>query len=77
MLEKLNNKIQTEIDKVIKRQDLSIEELKNLIEIKNGLEMKEILKESINNSSLNSIEFQKELMNIQKGEIQYDTNNNK
>ena len=69
MLEKLNTKIEQEIEKVIKRNDLTIEELKNLIEIKNGLEMKEILKESINNSSLNSIEFQKELMDIQKGEI--------
>lgn len=69
MLEKLNTKIEQEIENVIKRNDLTIEELKNLIEIKNGLEMKEILKESIKNSSINSFELQSQLMDIQKGEM--------
>lgn len=41
MLEKLNNKINIEIEKHLKKEDLSLEDLKFLIEIKNSLEFQE------------------------------------
>ena len=47
MIEKLENKINKEMEKVFVRDDLSLEDLKTLIEIKNGLEMRDILKETM------------------------------
>lgn len=46
MKEKLEKKIDEEINKVLKRNDFTLDEIKTMIDIKNGMEMKDMLKES-------------------------------
>ena len=41
MIDKLNIKINEEIEKQLKKEDLTLEDLKYLIEIKNSLKMEE------------------------------------
>ena len=45
MIEKLNIKINEEIEKQLKKEDLTLEDLKYLIEIKNSLKMEKRLDE--------------------------------
>lgn len=45
MIDKLNIKINEEIEKQLKKEDLTLEDLKYLIEIKNSLKMEERLDE--------------------------------
>jgi len=66
MLEKLENKIKEEMEKVFVRDDLSLEDVKILIEIKNSLEMKDFLKESM---SLNNNQFTPIPLEIKEVEI--------
>ena len=47
MLEKLENKINEEIDKKKKKKDYTLNEIKTLIEIKTSLEMRDFLKNSM------------------------------
>lgn len=47
MLEKLENKINEEIDKVLDKKDYTLNEIKTLIEIRTNLEMKDFLKNSM------------------------------
>lgn len=44
MIEKLEQKINKEIEKIINKEDLSLEELKILVEIKSGIELTEKIK---------------------------------
>ena len=44
MIEKLEQKINKEIEKIINKEDLSLEDLKTLVEIKNGIELTEKIK---------------------------------
>lgn len=45
MIDKLNIKINEEIEKQLKKEDLTLEDLKYLIEIKNSLKMEKRLDE--------------------------------
>lgn len=62
MIERLNDKIEKELEKVINREDFNMDDLKTLIEIKNSIEMHKILKETIDDKNL----FQP--VDIEKGE---------
>ena len=52
MIDKINTKIEEEIDKIVKIQDLTVEQLKNLVDIKNSLETNGLLKESIDSMAI-------------------------
>ena len=47
MLEKLEDKINEEINKVLEKKDYTLTEIKTLIEIKTSLEMKDFLRNSM------------------------------
>ena len=52
MIEKINKKIDEEIEKITKMQDLTIEQLRSLVDIKNSLETNGLLKESIDSMAI-------------------------
>ena len=56
MKEKLEKKINEEIDKAIKRDDFTLEEIRTMIEIKNNIELREMLKESFGSTFAISME---------------------
>lgn len=82
MLEKLENKINEEIDKVLEKKDYTLNEIKTLIEIKTSLEMKDFLKNSMTLS--NSVNLDNNVTcscceNLEKeeGDVSDDSDNNK
>ena len=74
MLEKLENKINEELDKVLEKKDYSLSDLKLLIEMKNSLEVQDFLKTNYleNNKGFGPINLE-EL----KGDVLNDSSNNK
>lgn len=82
MLEKLENKINEEIDKVLEKKDYTLNEIKTLIEIRTNLEMKDFLKNSMALS--NSVNADNNVIcsccnNIEKekGDVLNDSDDNK
>ena len=56
MKEKLEKKINEEIDKVVERNSFTLEEIKTMIDIKNGIELRDMLKESFGSTFALSME---------------------
>lgn len=82
MLEKLENKINEEIDKVLEKKDYTLNEIKTLIEIKTSLEMKDFLKNSMTlsnsvNQDANVMGFCCDNSEKEEGDVSDDSDNNK
>lgn len=75
MLEKLENKINEELDKVLEKKDYSLGDLKLLIEMKNSLEVQDFLK--INYLENNNKGFGPINLEELKGDLLNDSSNNK
>lgn len=73
MLEKLENKINEEINKVLNKNDYTLSEIKTLIDIKTSLEMKDFLKNSMTLSNTTGFSCNLEKM---EGDIIDDSDNN-